>query len=145
MAVLKSDQRTNQDKVPAVMLEPNEMGKVRAAYFSFTVPTGNAAIGDTIQLVKLPKDSRILGGRAAFEAMSTGAGVADMQVGISGTAGKYLGATSVDAAGASDFANTVALNLGEKLAAETTIIATVGTEAWAAGKKLLGYVLYVVS
>ena len=34
--------------------------------------------------------------------------------------------------------------MGDKLTADTTIIATASGEAWAANKKLEGYVLYAV-
>lgn len=145
MAVHKSDQITNLDATPRQQIKTNEWnGRVRVAYWSFATPAGTVAVNDTIELVKLPKGARILHGRAFWEAMSSGAGDASVQIGVSGTAGKYLGTTSVDAAGSAVFADTVALNSGEELAADTTIIATALTEAWAAGKKFNGYVLYVV-
>lgn len=145
MAQYKSDQITNLDAVPRVWPRADEIyGKVRRTYFSFTVPTGNAAVNDTVVLARIRNGVRIQGGHIAFEAMSTGAADASVQIGISATATKYLGTTSVDAAGKADFADTVALNFGEVLTAEAEILATVITEAWAAGKKLLGYVEYVV-
>jgi len=145
MAVLKSDQITNLDAVPQVLGDPTEFGgRIRSAYFSFTVPTGNAAVNDTVQLTKVPSGARILDGRLTSEAMSTAGGDASIQIGDGTTAAKYLGTTSVDAAAEADFANTFALNSGEKLTAELVLTATVITEAWLAAKKLNGYVRYVV-
>ena len=145
MATHKSDQITNIEAVPVAPLKANEhYGRQRMSFFTFTVPTGNAAVNDVVRLCKLPKGARILGGAIAFEAMSTGAGDASVQLGVTGTATKYLGTTSVDAAGKATFADTIALNYGEELAAATELIATVITEAWAAGKKLYGHVKFVV-
>lgn len=140
MAVLKSDQIT-QLETTKPQVKPNEIGgRIRVYFFSFTVPTGNAAVSDTIQLVKVPKGARILGGWFAAEAMSTGAGDASVQLGDGTTAAKYLGTTSVDAAAQADFAHTIALAFGEELSAELTLTATVVTEAWAATKKFYGFV-----
>ncbi len=145
MAVHKSDQIANEKATPRVMVKPSERhGRRRVAYFSFTVPTGGAAVNDTVELAKVPAGARILDGRIAFEAMSTGAGDAGIQLGDGTTAAKYLGTTSVDAAGTADFAHTVALGYGEELASELTLTATVMTEAWAAGQKLLGAIEYAL-
>lgn len=143
MATHKSDQRTNLDSTPSKMVKANELGgRVRIAYFSFTVPVGNAAIADIVELVSLRKGWRILGGHAAWDAMTTGAGVATMELGVSGTVAKYLEATDVDAAGSSDFADTGARNFGEEIASDAMLIATVSVEAWAAAAVLTGYILY---
>lgn len=140
----KSVQVTKLDATPPLRLTPAEShGRKRVATFDFTVPVGDAAIADTIELCDLPAGAVILGGKIAFEAMTTGGAAASIQIGITGTAAKYLGTTSVDAAGVSPFADTVALNYQEKLATKTRLIATVITEAWAAGQRLLGEVEYV--
>lgn len=144
MAVHKSVQITNLDSVPAKFLKPNEwVGRVRIAYWTFETPAGGVAINDTIELVKLPDGARILHGRVMFDAMSTGAGVATASIGVSGTAAKYLEASSVDAAGSLDFANTLGRNQGDELVGATTIIATATVEAWAAAQTFNGYLLYV--
>jgi hypothetical protein len=72
--------------------------------------------------------------------MTTGAGAATMELGDGTTAGKYLEATDVDAAGSSDFADTILRNYGEKLAAPLRLTATVSVEAWAAGQVLKGHI-----
>ncbi len=145
MATYKSDQETKRTATPPKMLATNEMhGRVRIAYFTYTVPTGNAAVDDLVQLATIPPGARLLGGHLAFEAMSTGGGAASVQIGDGTTADKYLGTTSVDAAGTAVFGTTSALAFGQELTAETTITAKVVTEAWAATKKLHGFVKYVM-
>lgn len=145
MVTYDSDQFANWNSIPQVLVDPTQHGgRVRVAYFSYTVPTGNIAISSIVQLTKLPKGARILGGRVMTEAMSSAGADASIQIGIVGTAAKYLGTTSVDAIAEADFANTLALNFGEVLTVETTIIATVITEAWVAAKSLAGWVRYAL-
>lgn len=145
MAALKSSQITKMDASPRKPLKTNELhGRVRIAYFDFTVPAGNAAVDDTISLVRLPLGARILGGHLAHGAMSTGAGAASVQIGTAADPDRYLGTTSVDAAGSAAFANTLALNYGEELGEETDVIATVKTEALAAAGVLQGHILYAL-
>lgn len=143
MTAHKSDQMTK--RAAGQLLKTNEAtGTRRVAFFKFTVPTATAAIGDTIDLVTLPKGARILGGTYANEAMTSGGAAATIALGDGTTADKFLGATSVDAAGKGTFADTVALGFGTELAVDTTIVATVSVEALAAGKILMGAVEYVV-
>lgn len=145
MVALKSTQETKRTATPPKPLNTNELhGRVRVGYFEFTTPTGGVAVNDTVALTTLPKGARILGGVLAFEAMSSAGGTSQVQLGDGTTADKYLGTTSVDAAGKSEFADTVALGFGQELAAETTITATAVGEAWAAAKKLAGWVRYVL-
>jgi len=55
MTAYYSTQVTNADASPPTFLETNEIaGRVRIAYFDYTVPTGNIAAADTIDLVYLP-------------------------------------------------------------------------------------------
>lgn len=145
MAVKKSDQMTNETADPITTKNDSSVtGKPIREYFSFTTPAGKAVVDDTIQLTKIPAGARILGGHAAWEGMSSGAGDSSMKIGDGTTADKYLGTTSVDAAGSAAFGNTVALGFGDKLSAAMTLTATVVTEDWAAAKKLLGYVDYLL-
>lgn len=145
MTTYYSAERTKSTTVPATMLKPNEAhGHVRQAFFSYATPAGGLAVDDVLSLCSLPAGARILGGRIAFEAMSTGAGAASIRIGTSTTTDAYLGDTSVDAAGVSAIADTIALGYGTVTTAATVLQATVKTEAWAAAKKLYGHMLYVV-
>ncbi len=142
-----STQITKINSVPIQFLPAiDQGGRVRIAFFEFTTPATGVAINDTIQLCKVPKGSRILGGAFANEAMSTAGGAAGVSLGDGTTADKYLAETSVDAASTDLvwFAKTIAKNFGETLAAELTLTATALTEAWAAAKKLWGFVLYAL-
>lgn len=138
-----SDQLTNVDKVPSVWMKPNENGKLRVKFFSYTVPAGNLATDKLIELCRLPKGARILRGRFASEAMSTAGGTAGCEIGDGTTSDLFKAKTSVDAAAAFDFASTIAENQGLELTVDTSIVAKTKDEAWAAGAKLNGYVIYV--
>lgn len=145
MAEHKSDQITGLETVPVALPQTNTLhGRVRVAYWSFTTPAGGVAIGDTVKLVRLPKGCRLLAGRFTAEAMSTGAGAASVTIGVSGSAARYLEATSIDAAAAGDFADTLARNFGDERTAETDVIATASVEAWAASKRFDGWIAYAV-
>lgn len=145
MADYLSTQATKLAAVPLQRLATDELGgRIRVAYFDFTVPAGNVATAKTIELTRIPAGARLLGGKIAFEAMSTAGGTAQIQIGDGTTAAKYLGTTSVDTAGISDFGDTAALNYGEKLTSELVLTATTAGEAWAATKTLKGHVAYVL-
>jgi len=142
MAVHQSTQ------MQATALAPNDVneagGRLRVAVFEFTTPTGGVGVGDTVQLCKVPKGARIIGGHVDFGAMSSSTGTAQVKIGDGTTANKYLDTTSVDSAGQADFANTAALNMLSVTSSEETITATAAGEAWAAAKTFNGYVLYVL-
>ncbi len=145
MAVLKSTQVTNLDAIPVVYPKANEVyGRLRRNYFDFTVPVGDAAVNDTIQLTKIPAGARIMGGRIDSEAMSSDTGAASIQIGDGTTAAKYLGTTDIDAIAQADFNNTQALFFGEAQTAELILTAKVITEDWLAGQILAGYIDFVV-
>jgi len=145
MAEHKSDQIAGQDATPVVLPRANELhGRVRVAYWSFVTPAGGVAVADTVTLVRLPRGARVLGGRFTAEAMSSGAGDATMEIGTEAAPARYLEATSVDAAAAGDFADSIARAFGDQLAAETDVIATASVEAWAAARRLDGWIAYAV-
>ncbi len=142
MSNYKSDQVTNLDAIPVVYVHANELyGRVRRSYFSYTTPAGGLAISDTIELTKVPKGARLLGGLVVNGAMAT---TAALELGDGTTSDKYLAAASVAAAGQVDFGNLIAKNFGEQLAAALTLTATVVTAVWAAAEQLDGYVDYMV-
>ena len=143
MPNFKSDQVTNLDAGEKLSTK-DAYGRVRRAVFTFAVPTGGIAVDDTVELCRVPSGARVLGGRYAAEAMSTGGAAASMQIGDGTTATRFLGTTSVDAITAGSFADTIATGFLDTLSGELTLTATVVTEGWAAAKKLHGYLEYVV-
>lgn len=145
MTIHYSVQQTSINASPRVMLRPNEMGgRVRIAWFEFTCGTTAPATGELIALTTLPKGARILGGVFAHNDLSD-VGNSTIAIGDGVTADKYVTATAVHAAAAVfEFAHTIALYLGQLLAAETTLWATVGTANLTVGRILKGYVLYAV-
>jgi hypothetical protein len=146
MTTFKSDQIAALDAAPPVVPKANERhGRLRLHYWSFTTAAGGGpAVNDTVVVARLPRGARILGGRAAAEAMSSGAGTAQVSIGLAGDAARYLETSSVDTAGGLSFADTVARNFGDELAADADVVATVSGEAWAASKKFDGYIVYAV-
>jgi hypothetical protein len=146
MTTFKSDQIAALDAVPPAVPKANERhGRLRLHYWSFTTASGGGpAVNDTVIIARLPRGARLLGGRAAAEAMSSGGGTAQVSLGLTGDAARYLEASSVDAAAGLSFADTVARNFGDELAADTDVIATALGEAWAGAKKFNGYILYAV-
>lgn len=139
-----SDQLTNEALTPPTKTGPQYYGRRVTKHFTFTVPTATVAVNDLVQLQKIPAGALLLGGFIAFEAMSSGAGDASVQLGDGTTATKYLGTTSVDAAGKATFGDTIALNYGELLTSELTLTAKGITEAWVAGAKLKGHIHYLM-
>jgi len=134
-----SDQRTNERAHPPTMNPVYDGGKMRRMFFSIT--TGAvAAIGDDYELLVIPKNSRIVGGFIAWEALTSGGAAATGSIGITGAVAKYLAATSMDSVGSADFAKTIALNYGELLSAAATLLLTNSVEAFATGKLIYGHV-----
>lgn len=126
--------------------------KERISFFS--ILTTGAVNGDTLQLVKVPKGSRILGGQVISEALGTSVtlsigtdvalaqGVADTA--IAAGAANLLAATSHASAANTAFAATYALGAGARCTAgETTLTATVGGADPTTAKQIQGWVRYV--
>lgn len=120
MATLYSTQRTNTRATPPVMNPSTVNAKPKRLFFDWTA---DAAQNDSIELVVIPKGSRVMGGRVAYSAF--GASVT-LDIGNGSTEDYYLSALDVSAAGASDFANTIALKgVGSdgELSADVTLTA----------------------
>lgn len=138
----KSTQVTAIDSADYDQLRPDEAhGRMRIAFWEFTTLAAGGADGDSFAACEIPKGARILGGFMANEAM--GAGVV-AKVGITGTLDKYGSGIDIAAAGADDFANTIALNYGQRTTAKERILITLTGAAPAASKKLWGHITYVV-
>ena len=138
----KSDQVANTDAVPRVLNNVNTDGRMYVKYFSYTIPAGNLAVGKTLELVRMRKGERILGGHFGNTALSTAGGTVGVTIGDGTTATKYKAETSVDGASSFEFATTPAENNGQELTQDISIVATVATEAWAAAGTISGYVLF---
>jgi hypothetical protein len=143
MATVHSDQyQAAYVSVPSVALDANESGgrvRVKRATLNTTAKPVNS--GDIINLLKLPPGACILGGDVKFGAMGASATLA---IGVAGTPGKYLGATSVAAAGKALLADSLALGGSEELTVETTLIGTAAGANYAAGQDLKVTIQYAV-
>ena len=95
---------------------------VQAATVDYTV-TGTLATGDVIQMVKVPKGARILGGHVAFNL--TGSPNLPFQAGDGGDANRLMTSTTVNSTAAlQDFNSSV---MDYDYTADDTIDLTVGT------------------
>lgn len=101
---------------------------------------GALAQNDTVLVATLPKGAVPIGGKILFEALGTGVTLA---VGVSGTAGAYLAATSAASAGSAALFATIALGAGVQLTAATDVIITVAGAAPDADKTIFGYIEYL--
>lgn len=154
MATVKSDVVTLLDGLnPSTNVLESSLkhGVVRLAAFSYATGVAGPAVGDVIQLVKVPAGARIFGIYLVYDAMSSGVGIAGADYGDSGVAGRFALALDMDAASTGRFlpirdenADLMAktLGMGYKYPSASIISATVTGEAWAANKRLSGYVLY---
>jgi hypothetical protein len=138
-----SAQLTNADAVPKVMNNPNTSGRVYCEFFSYTVPAGDLAVGKTLELVRLRKGMRPISGKFSCTALSTGGGTAGVTIGDGTTANKYLAETSVDGVSNIEFLAKQSEYNGVELSQDTSIVATVASEAWAAAGTITGYVKYL--
>jgi len=126
MTTFYSDLRTNDRASPPVKTDVTQLGaRIRYAVASYTVPASSIpTIADTIELFYLPKGARILPGSKFFN--SAGAASQTIAVGDSGTAGRYLAATSVTAAGSNLMEAHLASGAVYEEPAGAMILATVG-------------------
>lgn len=139
MATFNSAQFTKYNAGDAVNV--NEWGgRVRLAYFNVAAITGLAQ-NDLVNLCKIPKGARIIGGRLDHGAY--GASVT-LDIGISGSENKYLSAADISSAGQKDIANTLALNLGSVTTAEESVQAKFEAANPSDTAVLNGYILYVL-
>lgn len=154
MATVKSDVVTNLDSTnPAVNVIDVTLkhGRLRLAAFSYDTGASGPATSDVIQLVKVPKGARIFGIYIMHDAMTSGAGTAGADYGDGGDVDRFVAARDMDAANTGvwlplrqEDANLDAktLGFGYKYADADTVDAVVTGEAWAANKRLDGFVLY---
>lgn len=113
--------------------------------FTYTVPTGNQAVGDILRTVPLRPGAMVVDYWFGWEALTTAGGTAGADVGITGDGQRYLTALNMDAAGEKRAAfvkdkmpDRTPVPMGA--ADATAFILTVTGEAWAAGKTIQGWV-----
>jgi hypothetical protein len=110
---------------------------------TYTVPAGGQAVGDIIRLVILQPGAVVVDFWYGWEAMSSGAGTAGADFGITGDGQRYLTALNMDAAGEKRAA-WVLSKMPDRTpvpqGTDTFFIATVTGETWTAGKTLQGHI-----
>lgn len=137
-------------------LQPNERdGKIRALHWDFaSLPAGN--IADVLVCGKIRKGDRVLGGREAHSALTSGGLVATgsygtyaiasdgQSLGAVDVADRFLVATSFEAAGGTNLADTIAHFIGWEATADFFLCCVNSVEAFATAGRVTG-VLYVVN
>ena len=121
-----SDQITNSDiTVPAVKNSPNTFGTPLRKYWSFTTAVGGGpAISDTISLVVIPANARILGGYVSAGSLGPAAA---FNIGYPGALTRYANSLTVGMVSvAYNIASNVTTNFGEVLTKDQTIQRCVG-------------------
>lgn len=127
---------------PRKLYERDSLGTSRKLSFDYTVPAGDQAINDILRCVRLPRGTYPVDFWFGFEALTTGAGAASGDVGITGDGTRYLTAFDMDAAGEKRAAYVKSKMPDRTVIADdvTYFIMTVKTEAWAATKVIEGWV-----
>lgn len=153
MANFYSDQITNFRASPKTFLKPSELhGRARIARFTYTTPSASApGVADLVAMTKVPKDSSVIAGWIAWEALSSGAGTAGADWGQAtddqgaGFAADFAAAVNMDSAGGQAFTPAVdKIPVATPYTSERYLFAKVTGEAWATTKKVQGAFIYVI-
>ena len=127
------------DELAHTSINGNLQGKVTRRFFSHTfVEAADAA--STAKLCPIPKGARVVGGKFAYEAL--GAAVTGT-LGDGTTPALYGALTSMAAPGAQDFAVLVG-KTGLEAIAGAVLTLTTADQAISAGKKIAGWVDYIL-
>lgn len=136
-------------------LKSNEQnGRMRVAYFDYTVPAGGIAAAQTIDLVKLPAGARYIDGylyndgNTASALLDVGLRSADNSDNIDGLGtgdnGQFL-ATGITASAATGIylPTNTPLRVGYELLKECWVVAQTRTAGMAAGRVIRGFITFV--
>ncbi|NBB92344.1 MAG: hypothetical protein GVY32_04150 [Gammaproteobacteria bacterium] len=135
--MVDSLQYAKTQATPVSKLQPNEFGgEIRVAYAKWDSDNGALGNGDTVNLFRLPKGSRVLAVGAVFEAF--GSSVV-LDVGTGGTADLFAADVDVSTAGSYHEASDSL----EALSDDTLLIATLSGADPADNADLEVFVYYV--
>lgn len=131
----KSTELTNIDASPVVRMKMVEaVGAFKT--FSYTVPVGDLALNSTVELLRFEIGQKPLWGVVVHEDVGN-----NIALGDGTTEDLYKASTSIGSAGSFTFFDLIAKKHGEIFTVNTSLVATVKTGAWTAGKKIAGYVI----
>ena len=142
MAAFNSTQYALYAATPRLLVPGREWGVKPLRYWFDFLSAATVNIADTINLVVVPAGSRVVSGTIAQDVATASVTVS---IGITGSTARYLSASSWAAAGAVAIANTIALNIGDVLAADTPIFLTTAGASFASGKNVKGYIEVQIS
>ena len=123
MASVKGTNFTNITADPVVKIDSGEWsGKMRVQYDTYEA--SSLASGSDISVARLPKGAKVYDIVVHFDAL----GSATISVGDSGSAARYIAATSVSSAGQMSMSQEGAIDgVGYENTAETDILLTTGS------------------
>lgn len=124
MATFNATQMANLLSTPIVYPDVGDVGG-RLRVFNEKITMASQASGDIIRCGKLPKGARLLFGILVTSATL---GTATIKLGSTASDAKYRAAATFTTADTPTFFG-LAANVGEELAAEETLILTIGTAA----------------
>jgi hypothetical protein len=131
MANFKSDPRKQQESATRD-LDPQYRAKVR--HYNIDVLTTGLVQDDTIELIKLEGGDYVMGASTVtYEALGSSTTVA---IGITGTAGKYLAATSTASAGTTSLQATLVSRNRISAGEGETLFLTIGGANPTTAKKI---------
>lgn len=139
-----STEITNSDQtVPPVKNDPNKNNRVTENCWTYTGPSSSTpASGDTIELVKIPSRSRVLG--ITYQSnIQTGTGI---DLGVSASTTQFVASAALSSIGVS---STPSLNGGGFMSqtstanAATTVLGTVKSSTWGASAYFNGCIRYL--
>lgn len=153
MATVYSDQFTKVRN--GRRLQPNEdRGLIQSMFWNFaSLPAGN--IADVLVCGILPKGARVVGGLECHSALTSGGATATASVGTyliasdgitlgaADSAARFLAATSVEAAGSTVLANTIALGFGFEATLDLFVVVVNSVEAFATAGQVIGRLDYI--
>lgn len=118
-------------------------GRVRYVMSTITAGASNPQIGDTITWCTLPVGARVIQGSKMFFAAGTASST--LNLGDSGSAARYLAATSVASAGSATAEAHLASGATYKVTSSTNVItSTVAGAVIAVGQVITLHLAYVI-
>ena len=109
---------------------------------TYTVPAGTLAIADTITWCQIPKGARVIGNMSKIY-FSAGTASSTINLGDSGSAARFLAATSVASAGSAVPEAANASGANHIYTADTNLVSTVAGAVLAAGQVITLHLAYV--
>lgn len=143
-ATFYSTEITNSDQTtPPVKNDPNKNNNVTENCWSYTAPSSSMPVsGDTIQLVKIPARSRVLG-ITYISNVQTGTGI---DLGVSASTTQFVASaalSSINVSSSPSLSGAGFMSQTSTANAATTVLGTVKSSTWGASAYFNGCIRYL--